>query len=41
MIAQNFNPTAEFTIPTGTTINEANEEVGAQPLTAEMEMWKI
>ena len=41
MTAQIFNPTAEFTIPKGTLTNEANEEVGAQPLTSEMEIWKI
>ena len=35
VIAQMFIPTSELVIPTGTQINEANEEIEMQPVTAE------
>ena len=35
VIAQNFNPTAETVIPTGTQTNEANAETGRQLVTFE------
>ena len=35
MIEQIFIPTAELAIPTGTPTNEANAEIGTQPLTVE------
>ena len=40
VIAQNFNSTAEFAIPTGTTANEANAKFETQPLTAKMKTRK-
>ena len=36
VIALTFNPTLETAIPTGTPTNEANAEIGTQPLTAKM-----
>ena len=35
VIAQIFNPNAEFAIPAETAANEANAEIESQPLTAE------
>ena len=32
---QIYNPTAELAVLTGTPFDEANEEIGTQPLTAE------
>ena len=38
VIAQIFNPTVEFVIPTRTQTNEANAEIGMQPVTVETEI---
>ena len=40
VVQQIFNPTAELGIPTRTTTNEANVELGTEPLTAEMKIRK-
>ena len=41
MIANTFIPAAEFGIPTVTQTNEANAEIGTQPVTVETEMSKF
>ena len=40
VVAQIFNPTAKFTIPTVTPTNKVNEEIEIQPLTAEIKTGK-
>ena len=43
VIAQNFNPTAELVMATGTATNEANAKTEIEPLTAEVKIrqsWK-
>ena len=40
MIAQIFNPTVEFVIPTVTETNEANEEVETEPVIIEAKLSK-
>ena len=40
MTAQTFNPIAELSIPTVTSINEVNVEIETQPVTYEVETGK-
>ena len=40
MIAQIFNPTAEFALPTGTQTNETNTEIKTQTVSVEAKISK-
>ena len=41
MTAQNFNPTTEVVVPTGTQTNQANVEIETQPVIAKANISKF